>query len=181
MIIAVILFVISLAGVGGAYMWKQYLTTNQDTYEKQLAAKEKQFNIDLIEKLKAADIKLGIAKQVMNSHIALSGIFQLIGSIIVEKVRLTTLDLSIPTDSSDIKVTVKGYGVNLPAVAYQSDVLSQLETYGLRKIVKNPMILNPTNDENGLVTFTMTASVDPSALQYAKKFNVESATPSATQ
>jgi hypothetical protein len=79
------------------------------------------------------------------------------------------MDVITPVNQTeDIKVSLKGYGTSFSAVAFQSDVLGQLEQYGLRKIVKNPIISDPSLDQRGTVSFGFTASVDPKSVLYEK-------------
>jgi len=165
--IAIIIFVLSLAAVGGVYVWKQVLLSQQTGYQKDLAAREKQFNTDLISQLKETNTKIDTAKQLIRNHLALSQIFALIGRVTIENVRFMTMDLVAPKKAGDdIKVTLSGYGTSLSAVAYQSDVMNQLEQYGLRKVIKNPILSDPSLDNNGTVAFGFMASIDPTSLSY---------------
>lgn len=170
MIVAVLLFVVSLVSAGGMYFWKSYLESAQLEYKEQLAKREQQFNPDLIEELKRQNVKIDVGKQLIVNHIALSQIFQIIGQLTIENVRFTSMDVSTggTNANSDVKVSLKGHGTSLSAVAWQSDVLGKLEKYGLRNIVKNPILSDPTLDSNGLVSFGFTASIDPSNLSYEK-------------
>jgi len=166
--LAVLLFIVSLGAVGGIYGWKSVALSRQGVLQKQLADKQRQFNPDLIEELKRVNVKIDAANQILANHLALSNIFDVIGRLTVDKVRFTSLDLSaLPEGHGDIKISMKGYGDGLSAVAYQSDVLGQLEQYGLRKIVKNPILANPSVGENNIVSFDFSASIDPSSLNYA--------------
>ena len=53
MTLATLIFIASLAGAGGVYAYKQYLINDQNTLKQDLATREKQFNVDLIEQLTA--------------------------------------------------------------------------------------------------------------------------------
>ena len=167
MTLAVLLFIVSLAGVGGAYFWKQYLISAQDNYKQTLIAREKQFDLSQIEHLKQVNVQIDTAKQLLRNHLADSQIFQIISTFTIESVRFLSMDLTAPASPSDsLKLTMNGYGSNLSAVAFQSDVLGSLEQYGLRDIVKNPMISNPSLGQSGTVSFGFSASIDPAALSY---------------
>lgn len=166
MVIAVIFFIISLVGVGGAYLWKQYLTTQQETYKKELADREKQFNTDLIGQLKQANFQIDTARQLLMNHIAFSGIFDIISRFTIANVRFLNMSVTRDPLTSLVKLTMSGEGTNLATVAFQSDVFSNLETYGLRKIVKNPALTNPSLGSTGLVTFSLAAEIDPSTIMY---------------
>jgi hypothetical protein len=165
--IAIIIFVLSLAGVGAAFAWKQILLSQQKSYQADLATREKQFNTDLISQLKETNIKIDMAKQLLKNHLAISQIFKLIGRVTIENVRFMSMDLTTPAKpGDDIKVTLTGYGTSLSAVAFQSDVMNELEQYGLRKVIKNPILSDPTLDNNGTVAFGFTAAIDPNSLSY---------------
>ncbi len=168
MMFAVIIFVASLGAVGGTYLWKQYLISSQDNYRTQLAEREKQFNTDLIEQLKRVNVQIDMAKQLLNNHLAISGIFDIISHFTAENSRFMSLDVTAPTNSSDgIKISMRGFGKDFQSVAFQSDILGQLEQYGLRKIVKNPILSDPSLDGGaGTVSFGFTATLDPTSLSY---------------
>jgi hypothetical protein len=167
MTIATIIFIISILGTGAVFAYKQYLINAQETYKIDLATREKQFNTDLIEQLKGQNIKIDDARSLLANHVALSQIFDVLSRLTIENVSFKSLDVSSPTTGSDgIKISLQGYGTSLSAVAYQSDVLSQLDQYGLRKVVKNPILSNPTLNTNGAVSFGFTAVIDPSSMLY---------------
>ena len=170
MTIAVIIFIASLAAAGGAFAWKQYLLSQKDNYSTELSNRKKQFNTDLIEQLNKSKIQIDTASTLLQNHLAMSQIFSIISRFTIEPVRFLNLDISAPTGNSvdnSIKLSMRGYGTNLSAVAFQSDVLGQLETIGLRKVIKNPIISDPTLDSTGrLVSFGLSASIDPASLSY---------------
>jgi hypothetical protein len=169
MIIAVLVFLASLAAAGGMYFWKSMLLSAQEGYKTQLAQREKQFNSDLIEELKRQDVKISIAQELIRNHLAISNVFDILGSMTIQDVRFLSLDLTAPANGSeDIKVSMKGYGTNFQAVAFQSDVLGKLEDYGLRKIIKNPVLSDPALDSAGTVSFGFSATIDPTTLSYEK-------------
>lgn len=181
MIIAVFAFIISIGAAGSMYFWKSYLESSQKTYKEQLAKRETQFNPDLIEELKRQNIKIDLGKQLINNHIAMSQIFGIIGSLTIEDVRFLNMDVTTGTTNSDgIKVNMKGYGTSLSAVAWQSDVLGKLDRYGLRNVVKNPILSDPSLDNNGLVSFGFNATINPANLSYQKSLGTSDATTTNT-
>ncbi len=181
MSLAVILFILSLLAAGGMYFWKSYLLSSQASYKTQLAERERQFNADLIEELKRQNVKIDLAKQLIGNHLAVSQIFDIIGRLTIENVRFLSMDLTAGANSGEgIKVAMKGYGTSFSAVAFQSDVLGQLEQYGLRKVVKNPILSDPALDSSGTVSFGFSATIDPASLSYEKSVTAEaSSTPVA--
>lgn len=165
-------FLLSLAAAAGSYGWKYYLISAQSSYKKQLAQRKEQFNLDLIEQLKQVNIKITLARQLMTNHIAASQVFDAISRLTVEKVQFLDLELSAGQGegigNSEINIKMRGNGSNYSTVAFQSDVLGQLEQYGLRKVVKNPILSDPNQNDKGIVSFQFSASIDPKAISYEK-------------
>jgi len=167
--IAILLFVVSLGAAGGIYAWKSILLSNQESYKQQLSDRQRQFNPALIQQLKEENIKIDAASQIIANHIAISNIFDVISRLTTQNVRFVSLDVTAPTDkSSGLKISLSGYGANLPSVAFQSDVLNALEQVGLKTVVKNPMVSDPSIGDSGVVSFGFTATLDPNAISYSK-------------
>lgn len=182
MTISTVIFILSLVGAGGAYVYNQYLISAQGSYEKDLASREQQFNTNLIEQLKSESTKIDLAKQILQNHMALSQIFPIVSTLTTEDVRFLSMDVSSPTHTSGgVTVSLEGYGTSFSAVAFQSDVLNQLDQYGLRNVVKNPILSNPALGTNGSVSFGFTATVDPSNLSYEKSVAPAAAATTTTQ
>ena len=182
MTIATLLFIVSLAAAGGAYAYNQYLLSAQDVYKQDLITRQKQFNLDLISQLKAENVKIDAARKVLNNHVALSQIFDIIGRMTIENVRFLSLDVTAPATPADgVKINLQGYGTSLAAVAFQSDVLGQLDQYGLHNVVKNPILSNPAIGATGdTVGFSLAATIDPSSLSYEHMISPAAASTSST-
>src|ERR1035437_2620641 len=73
--IGVLLFIVSFGLAGGVYAWKGMVVSSQTDLKQQLADKQKQFNPNLIEDLKGMNIKIDLAKKLMDNHLALSRVF----------------------------------------------------------------------------------------------------------
>jgi phosphate/sulfate permease len=165
MAIAVILFIVSALGLGGALFWKYYSKQQNVTYKEQLAKKEKEYNIDLIQTLKVAGAQIDMANKLIANHVAFSKIFDHIGKMAISDVRFLNMDLK-SSDSQKVTVSVKGLGKNLPAVAFQSDVLADLAKYGVKTIFSNPVIQSPSLDAVGAISFGFSADVDRNSLLF---------------
>jgi hypothetical protein len=174
MSLSVLLFILSLAGIGGAYAWKQYLLSSQKNYQQELAQRKEQFKVSSINKLKKISVQIDTTSELINRHVAISELFSIIQSLTVESVRFTSLNVTIPKEGSSVQISMSGLGKNLSAVAFQSDVLSHLEQYGLRNVIKNPIITDPSLDPNTAVTFGFSAEIDPTLLNYKKSIGATS-------
>jgi len=175
---AVFLFIVSLGIAAVLYSWKIVLLNNQNSYKQQLADLQKQFNTTLIQQLEVANMKIDDAKKILSTHIALSNIFDVIAKTTAANTRLLSMDVTTPLstgtgssasqNSSDINLTFSGSGTNLSAVAFQEQVLSELDKYGQNGIVKNPIISSPTVETDGSVSFSLVETIDPSNVIYMK-------------
>lgn len=170
MMLSVFLFLASMVAAGGVIAWEKVLLNQREGYKEQLKERERQFGIDDIERLNRQSIKIKLGKELIRNHLAISNIFEIIGQLTISKVRFLSLDVIASTNpGEDIKISMKGYGTDFPAVAWQSDVLGQLQKYGLRKIVKNPILSDPSLDGIGAISFGFSAALDKSSLLYDMK------------
>jgi len=172
MTLATIIFLTSIAAAGGLYAWKFILVEDQESYKKQLSQRQGQFDLGLIRDLKQVNIQINTARQLMASHLAISQVFDSIGRLTSEKVRFSNMELSTGIGGnvgSDIKISMNGVGLDLPTVAFQSQILGELEQYGLRDVIKNPILSDPTEEDvKGTVLFKFSASMNPQTLLYSK-------------
>lgn len=172
MSIAVALFVISLLGLGGVFVWKQILLGSQAKSETSLAERQRDFQLDQINLMRAQATKINLARQVLRNHMASSKIFSVISRLTSESVRFLSMDLSIPAGAdAPFQLTLIGYGRDFPSVAFQSDVLNQLDEYGLRSTIRNAIVSDPSLNRNGTVSFGFTAQIDPTNFTYAKSLD----------
>lgn len=172
MAIGVVVFILSLLSIGGIYLWKQYLLGAQEKYQAALTQRQKEFNIDQISLMKAQSTKIALAKQLLNNHLSSSKVFSVISQLTSESVRFLSMDLRIPVGlTGPLQLTLSGYGRDFPSVAFQSDVLNQLDRYGLRSVIKNAIVSNPSLNRNGTVSFSFTAEIDPTSLSYARNWS----------
>ena len=172
MVVAVLLFIASIAGGAFTYLWKNVLITTQEKYKTQLADSEKRFNSTLIEQLKRANTKIDLSKQLLTNHLAVSEVFSIISKLTIAGVRFSSFDFSSPTKDSDgIRVSMKGVGNSFSAIAFQSSVFGQSQKYGLNKVLKNPVLSDLALDQNGNVGFTFTTTINPTDLSYSKVLN----------
>lgn len=174
MIVGVLSFIISILAAGGSYGWNRYLLVQQDKYRIQLIERRKQYESSLtdLEKVKAINVKIDAASLLLSKHVALSQIFAIISQLTTENVRFLNLDLTMPGEqvNDGVKISMHGYGTSLAAIAWQSDVLSHLDQYDLRQVVKNPILSDPSLDTNSTVAFGFTATIDPTKLLYSNGF-----------
>jgi hypothetical protein len=93
----------------------------------------------------------------------------------VSEIRFLSMDFKDSAENNGkLTIGMKGQGKNLSAVAFQSDILSELSKYGISNVVKNPIISNPTLDSTGSVSFGFSAEIDKSAVLYSQSITGDS-------
>jgi hypothetical protein len=169
MVIAVLIFIVSLAGAGFAYGWKNYLESAQVQYKKDLDKRKDEFNPVLIEQLKRINTKIDTAKVILARHLAVSEIFDIVARLTAQNVRFNSFDFTAPaTDKDGLKVTMRGVGASFSAIAWQSDVFGQSSQYGRNKVLVDPTVSDLSVDQNGNVAFSFTATMKPVDISYEK-------------
>lgn len=173
MVIAVFLFVLSLAGAGFVILWEKVLVKAQEDSKAKLSEIRNQFNPELIEELKRANVKIDLSKQLLRNHLASSEVFDIVSKLTIESVRFKSFEFNNAAGSKDaskdgIRLTMKGEGSSFSSIAFQSDVLGKSTQYGTNKLMKNPIISDLTVDQNGRVAFSLSAQISPIDLSYER-------------
>lgn len=164
-LVAVILFLISAGGAVGVILWKQQLLADQEALKANLEERKKQFDFELVDKLKRKNTKIDIAKKLLDNHLSSSDIFSIIENVTVVNVRYKNFDFKAPeqkTENASIKMT--GEAKDYPTIAYQSDVLAKYP------YIKNGTLSGITLQKNGFVSFEFSGAISPSDVLYKKAF-----------
>jgi hypothetical protein len=158
---ALLVFIVSLLGAGGTYLYRSSLQNNIAQYKDSLTRAEAAFEPSLITTLQSLDKRMIAANSILSSHIAVSPIFALLGDLTLPTVRYSDFSYEFDQDNEnlvDIKITGQAKGYNY--IALQSDL------FGQNKFIKNPIFSNFTLDQLGNVDFDLTFSVDKSLVVY---------------
>ncbi|MFA6459233.1 MAG: hypothetical protein WCV79_02445 [Candidatus Paceibacterota bacterium] len=180
--IAILIFIVSIGSGAVVYAWKVVLENNLTGYKQELEDKQKQFNPDLINQLKVVNIKIDNAKHLLAKHMAVSTVFDVVSRMTSENIRFLSMEVTTPmaattqnggsqvgsNSPSNISITLSGQGLSLSAVAFQAQILAELDKYNLKDIVKNPVLSDPSIEADGSVLFKMSQEIDPSTVIYMK-------------
>ncbi|MEK7095329.1 MAG: hypothetical protein AAB917_01585 [Patescibacteria group bacterium] len=173
MVLAVIIFVVSLAGAGFTFVWKDLLMDQQAEYQLDLKEREKRFGIADIERLKKKDLKIDFAIKILSNHLSVSEIFDIIAGLTIDGVHFSSLDYvgpDITNGQNDqfAKITMKGLANSFSSIAWQSDVFGRSQKYGTNKILKDPVLSDLSVDLAGNVGFVFSANINPTDISYEK-------------
>lgn len=162
MLIAVLIFVASLAAAGGAFLYGKYLQSAIADKDSSLKKAEGAFDTSSIKDLERLDIRLTQGRTLIQGHIAPSGVFTFLSASTLERVQFTSMTLDIDADGT-AKLGLTGVADSFSSLALQSDQFSAA------KVLRDVVFSGIATDSTGHVTFTVTADVDPSLTSYAKQ------------
>lgn len=161
-LLAVLVFVASVFAAGGASAYGTYLNSALADKDASLKKAEGAFDTASIIDLSRLDIRLTEGRTLLQSHVAPSGVFTFLSATTLERVQFTSLNLDIAQDGS-AKILLNGIADSFSSLALQSDQFSTA------KVLRDVVFSGISTSATGFVQFSVSASVDPSILSYAKQ------------
>jgi hypothetical protein len=196
MVIAIIIFILSLGAAGFTFIAKGLLLKSQETAKVNLAENEKRFDLPLIEKIKNANLKIDLANQLLKNHVAASEALAMVAGLTAEKVHFSSFEFTsgaiapalaiaapapaapgqspaesvLPSSKPQpvYQIKMKGITDTFNSVAFQSDVFGNSSKYGTNKVLKNPVLSDLIVDQDGNVTFNFGSDISLSDISYEK-------------
>jgi hypothetical protein len=179
MLIAVIIFVVSLGGAVFSYLGQIYLLNVQKQSKLDLTENEKRFNTSRIEDLQKANAKIDLAKQLLRNHVAVSEALNIVAGLTAEKVYFTDFEFDAPDNfgktadtAGTFKIKMKGVADSFNSIAFQSEVFGKSEQYGTNKMLKNPILSDMTVDDKNNVKFNFSADLNTPDISYEKELGL---------
>lgn len=173
LLIAVLLFVASIAAAGGAFAYQGLLQKSLQGKKDSLVKYQEAFDLPSIQALVRFDSRINEAKAVLAKHIAPSTIFFFLSQQTLEKVQLTDFTYDLGSGSA-ASVSLSGVADSFSTVALQSD------QFGASKVLKDIIFSDIAVEEGGRVSFRVDAKVDLSLLLYSKNLGVAQELPPAS-
>lgn len=166
-IITILIFVTVVLAYGGLFLYSNILTKNITTKKEQLDRANERFEINRINELKLLDKRLKAGEKVLDKHISISPIFEILQRITMKTVRYTKFSYEV-TDKGEINVKMNGQALGYRYIALQADLFSK------EKNLIDPVFSNLSLDDKSNVNFDLTFAVDPSLVDYEEKLQRES-------
>lgn len=158
-VVAGLVFVLTLVGVGGVVAYTKYLESDIASKDKRLNENKAEFNEASIRELRDFSNRTTVAEELLQMHRAPSAIFGLISAKTLQTVRFT--DFKFAAEGSQMALSLRGEAPSFMSVAAQSKVLSQVET------LQNVYFSDINVDDKGKVIFRVEAVVDPKTISFA--------------
>ena len=160
--IALFLFLASLLISGGLFVYKSYLTKQQESLSMSLAVTRDSFEKDTIDELELFNKRTESAKQILNNHIVFSPLFNLLGNITIPSIQYTNFEQQ--TNEKGFLVDIDGVARDYRSIALQADIFNSSKGSSF----KNVLFSNLMKDKNNNIGFNLKFNVDPSLLSYEK-------------
>lgn len=158
-VIAVIMFVLSIALSAGIFAYQKVLVNKVKSINAELVKSKESFDPSFIQEVSNLNRRIDAAKDILGKHISASAIFDLLEKETLASVRFKTFSFALGTKGT-VSLSMNGEADGFDSVALQSDV------FGGDKFIKNPIFNNLNLDERGSVSFQFKASLDPKLLLY---------------
>ena len=165
-LIATVVFLVALTGAAGLYFYRAVLTRDIERLSGSITRAEEIISPVLVGQLSAFDTRSKIVKTLIDGHMVLSPLFDLMEALVVPNVRFTEFKYALGREGN-AKLNLAGEARSYVALASQSDVL------GKGSSIRNPIFSNFELNPAGNVTFAFSADVARDAQLWRNTLEVE--------
>jgi hypothetical protein len=153
MSISLVILAVSLLGAGGVFGYQQYLNSVDKDKAAEVENVQKTISTSDVEEYVRSRDRVSEAKTILDQHIATSQFLALLEKLTIQNVYFDSLHLTLNDDRS-AKIVLTGTARNFNALAAQSSVFSA------ERELKGTVFSDITTLKNGLVSFSVTTSLD---------------------
>lgn len=152
-LITSLVFIFSLIAAGGAYFYRAVLTRNIEELSRSVTRAEEIVSPALVGRLNAYDKRSRAVKTLLDKHIVLSPVFDLLEALAISSVRFSDFEYSLGREGN-AKLVLSGEAKSYSALAAQSNLLGKSE------YIKEPIFSNFALNTIGNVTFNFSSGVE---------------------
>lgn len=154
-VISLIIFLLSLAALGGVYFWKYSLEQTIEGQVKSLEQVRNEFDENFVQSATRLNQRIVNAAKLLDNHLSPSTLFALLEEYTLQSVAFSNF---VFADTKDGQIQVGGTG---SALQFESIVL-QSDAFGRTGVLRNVLFtdLQPELESNS-VSFTFSATLDP--------------------
>ncbi len=155
-----IFFAVILLSVG-VFFYNRILATTKVNEDAALAKAEQGIDPSTAQAFVQLSNRLTYGEKLLTSHVAFTGFFSALASLLPSTVRLTALHLSID-DTGAVKVQGSGDAKDFNSLASASESLSKDSQF--KDVIFSGMSVSP---KDGTVSFSLSASLDPKFIAFS--------------
>ncbi|MDB5245043.1 MAG: putative pilN [Parcubacteria group bacterium] len=154
LIVSVVILGIVVVMAVGVFAYDKYLTNSLQSKADQLATAQKSVDQNTIEEFVRLRDRLNTGTDLLTNHIVLSQFLDTLESLTLQNVRFNSMKLAVAGDHT-AKIDIVGSAKTFNALAAQSNAFAG------EKLIKRAIFANITLSDSKLVTFRLTADIDP--------------------
>ena len=158
-VFSLVVFFLTIGLSALVFFYKANLISLISDMDTTLASAKKSFEPEFINDASRLNARIEGALELLNSHRALSPLFDILENKTLETVRFQDLNFTA-LKGQEATVSMTGQAQSFNAVALQSDV------FGAERSFKDPIFSNFALNERGDVIFNFKTTVMPELLQY---------------
>lgn len=157
LLIAIIILGAAVAASAGVFVYGRYLESQVSGKATELATAQQNTSENTVEEFIRLRNRLANSETMLNKHVTLSSFFSLLESLTLERVRFTSLKLTV-NDTQSAELEASGQAASFNALAAES------HTFSTNPHIQNAIFSNFVNDKSGAVSFSLTAVVLPDTI-----------------
>ena len=132
MLLAIVMFVASLALAGAVFLYEQYLSSSAASKYEQLKRARDAFEPATVQEITRLDDRMQVAEQILGQHMAPTAFFHALGQATLQTIAFQGLDLSA-IDPQRITIKLPGIAESVNSIALQADIFSN------NRVITNPI------------------------------------------
>ena len=157
------------SGAAGVFLYKYVLTKNIETSGVYLNQRKDALEPDTINDLLRTGRRLRIAGTLLDNHVVVTPIFNLLEGLTLKSVRFIKFEYTT-SQNNLISVKLSGQAKSYGSVALQADLFGSE-----KRFVKSVIFSNLNLDDKGNVIFDAILDIDPDLINYKKALAREKA------
>lgn len=170
--ISIIIFLVSLGIAAFVFLEKKVLIQQISSDQQTIAKNKDSFDPGTIDSIVQLNSRIEVAKNILASHVAISPVFSFLNQATLKNVRFKDFNFSGSTLDSNgqkvIAIKMNGIASSFETVASQADEFGKPDW---RNIIRGTKISNLSLNNDGSVSFTLSATVVPDFLLYTNNQN----------
>ena len=160
-VIAIILLVLAIGSGVAVFVYKGIIHSGNEKKDAQLKDIHQQFNAAILDEVGRLDERIKGANELLDGHIAMTGVFPLIEEVTLQSVQFASFNLAtIKEECTPPTLDLSGLAEDFNAVAVQSKNLGEHGAF------ITPIVTGHTVTETGRVRFGVTTGVDPKYVDF---------------
>jgi hypothetical protein len=157
-ILTVVVVILTIVASAALFVYQRILQNQINQVQTNIVSAREAFQPDTIKQLIDVSSQISMTEKLLNSHILISQIFNILQNLTVRKISFT--DFTYTSQGGVPSVTMDGESQSYNALAEQYNIFNG------SGLVQNPAFSNFVLAQDGNISFTFSANIDPSAISY---------------